>query len=75
MRAAGLRVTPRLAAMLALVLGALALACAAYAAISAFPRGLVVAALLLGAATFGLVRATAPGADGGSPDWAARRSC
>jgi diacylglycerol kinase family enzyme len=49
----------RLAALLAAALGVLTLAAAAYSVIAAFPRGLVLAALLIGAATtgwYGLIR-------------------
>ena len=54
---------PRLAAILALVLAALTLAAAAYAMIAAFPRGLILAALLVGAAIagwYGLIRRGTP---------------
>jgi diacylglycerol kinase family enzyme len=50
---------PRVAAILALALGALALAVVVYSTIASFPRGLIVAALLIGAATagwYGLIR-------------------
>ena len=49
----------RLAAIVALALGLLTLAAAAYSVIANFPRGLVLAALLIGAATagwYGLIR-------------------
>ena len=50
---------PRLAAILALGLGALTLGAAAYSAVTEFPRGLIVAVLLIGAAVagwYGLIR-------------------
>jgi diacylglycerol kinase family enzyme len=50
---------PRLAAILALVLAALTLAAATYSVIANFPRGLILAAVLIGAATagwYGLIR-------------------
>ena len=50
---------PRLAAILALVLAALTLAATAYSVIANFPRGLILAALLVGAgvaAWYGLIR-------------------
>jgi len=50
---------PRLAAILAVVLGAVAVGAAAYSSIANFPRGLIVAALLIGAAaagSYGLIR-------------------
>jgi diacylglycerol kinase family enzyme len=53
----------RLAAFLALALAALTLAAAAYSVIASFPRGLVIAALLIGAAIagwYGLLRRGAP---------------
>ncbi len=53
----------RPAAILALALAALALGVAAYSAIANFPRGLVIAALLIGAAItgwYGLIRRGAP---------------
>ena len=54
---------PRLAAILAVALGALTLAGGLYSAVANFPRGLLVAALLIGAATaawYGLIRRGAP---------------
>jgi diacylglycerol kinase family enzyme len=50
---------PRLAAILAVALGALTLGVAAYSIIANFPRGLILAALLIGAAAaawYGLIR-------------------
>ena len=50
---------PRLAAILALVLAALTVAAALYSVVANFPRGLILAALLIGAAAFawyGLLR-------------------
>jgi len=54
---------PRLAAILALVLAALTLAATAYSVIANFPRGLILAALLVGAgvaAWYGLIRRGTP---------------
>ncbi len=53
----------RLAAILALVLAALTLAAAGYSVIASFPRGLILAALLVGAAAagwYGLIRRGTP---------------
>ena len=54
---------PRLAAILALVLAALTLAAVAYSVIASFPRGPILAALLVGAAVagwYGLIRRGTP---------------
>ena len=54
---------PRLAAILALVLAALTLAATAYSVIANFPRGLILAALLVGAGVagwYGLIRRGSP---------------
>jgi diacylglycerol kinase family enzyme len=54
---------PRMAAILALVLAALTLAATAYSMIANFPRGLILAALLVGAgvgAWYGLIRRGTP---------------
>jgi diacylglycerol kinase family enzyme len=54
---------PRLAAILALVLAALTLAAVTYSVIASFPRGLILAALLVGAGTagwYGLIRRGTP---------------
>jgi diacylglycerol kinase family enzyme len=54
---------PRLAAIIALVLAALTALAAAYAAVANFPRGLILAALLIGAAVaawYGLLRRGLP---------------
>ncbi len=53
----------RLAAILAVALGTLTFAAAVYSTIANFPRGLILAALLIGAATagwYGLIRRGAP---------------